>query len=57
MTSALSVFLVGLGLLALVWGALAVDTNLQLAEAPLSPVVGGLALLGGAFLAINPKRL
>jgi len=57
MTRALSVFLVGLGLLALAWGTLAVDTNLHLVEAPLSPVVGGLALLGGAILAINPKRL
>jgi hypothetical protein len=57
MNRALSVFLVGLGLLALAWGALSFNTNLQLADAPLSPVVAGVALLGGAILAINPKRL
>ena len=57
MNRALSVFLVGLGLLALAWGTLANATNLQLVDAPLPPVVAGVALLGGAILAINPKRL
>ena len=57
MNRALSVFLVGLGLLALAWGTLASASNLQLVDSPLPPVVAGVALLGGAILAINPKRL